>query len=197
MRVTEHLKKEHETISLMLTLLEKFSEKIQNREGIRGDDIERLFEGMYTFTYRCHHLKEETVLFPVLKQIGLPKQYRSVDEILEAHDLGRSYAERLSWGIAQYRADPQKDALPVVRHAKRYINFLNKEMEQEDHILFSLVDAALSAEKEAEMIKAFDRVEQENLGEDKGNAIHRLLDELSEVYLSGMESIQIDKEVKS
>jgi len=191
-RATAYLKKEHETILLMLSILEKFCERIQKGEGVRADDVTRLFDGMGTFAYHCHHIKEEAVLFPALEALGLPDHYRSIAEILEAHDQGRAYVEGLRWGIAHYCADPKEGPAALLRRAKRFISFLNQEIEQEDHILFPLADAVLSAEKEAEIVQAFERVEKEYLGDGKAEAFYRHLDELRQVYLHGMERRQTD-----
>jgi len=67
---TEDLKHEHNEIGLMLDVLGKICELLDAGENIDPEHLKQLHDFMFTFVDKCHHTKEEEILFPMLKSIN-------------------------------------------------------------------------------------------------------------------------------
>ncbi len=63
---TQDLGIEHGGIMLMLKVMEKVAEKLQNQGEVRKEHLEKIIEFIKNFADKCHHAKEEYILFPEL-----------------------------------------------------------------------------------------------------------------------------------
>ena len=91
MTPTEQLKEEHKAIKLALEILEKICQKIEAKDEVKQSDIEAMLEFIRTFADKCHHGKEEDLLFPALEETGLPREGGPTGMMLLEHDQGRNY----------------------------------------------------------------------------------------------------------
>jgi hemerythrin-like domain-containing protein len=74
MSATQQLKDEHEGILLMLRVLDRIAAKIDAKEDVDPHHLERIVEFLQIFADRCHHGKEEDLLFPELEKVGFPEK---------------------------------------------------------------------------------------------------------------------------
>ena len=66
MKATEELKKEHQSIKLMLNILGKVASKLEGGETVNSQHIEQILEFITVFSDSCHPSKEEE--FPFLSR---------------------------------------------------------------------------------------------------------------------------------
>src|SRR5512136_1599035 len=87
---TTILRKEHEAILKMLDASEATAFKIDRGGTVAPETLEGLLEFLRLFADRCHHGKEEDLLFPKLGEKGFPPNAGPVAVMLHEHEQGRA-----------------------------------------------------------------------------------------------------------
>lgn len=183
MLATEQLKEEHKVIKSMLEVLEKVCNKIESGEKINSEHLEQILEFIRTFADKCHHGKEEDLLFPAMEEAGVPREGGPIGVMLMEHEAGRNYVKKMAQAITEYKNGNEKVAKEIVENARKYIQLLREHIDKEDNVLYMIADMRLSVEKQEELLEGFERVEEEKIGIGKHEKFHRLLHRLSEIYL--------------
>lgn len=183
MRATDQLKEEHKAIKLMLEVLEKVCDKLEKNERVNVDDLEKIVDFIRTFADRCHHGKEEDLLFPAFEEAGIPREGGPIGVMLTEHEMGRNYVKGMNIALEGCRAGDAKAYSDFIKNARGYISLLSDHIYKEDNILYPMGDMRISDEKQKELIGKFEEVEKERIGPGKHEEYHRLLHRLSEVYL--------------
>jgi len=183
MSATELLKEEHRAIKLMLSILSEVSQRLEANEKVDPQDLSQMVEFIRVFADRCHHGKEEDLLFPALEETGVPREGGPIGVMLVEHDEGRAYARGLAEAVRRYR-DGEEDAVrDIIENARNYANLLTQHIDKEDNILYVIADLHLSPEKQEELVKEFERVEEERVGAGLHEEFHHLLHHLKSTYL--------------
>jgi hemerythrin-like domain-containing protein len=105
---------EHRLLEKMITLAGKELERIKSSGKADSDFIDTLIDFMQTYADRCHHGKEEDILFRELRKKQLSEEHsRAIDELLADHALGREINSRLVEANKKY-ASGDSEALNVV-----------------------------------------------------------------------------------
>ena len=63
MKATEQLIQEHQGIMLMLNIMNKVADKIEKAKELNKEHTEKIIEFLKIFADKCHHGKEEDILF--------------------------------------------------------------------------------------------------------------------------------------
>lgn len=177
MLATDELKAEHQGILVMLRVLEQLAVRAQSGQEMDAGDAAKVIEFFKVFADKCHHGKEEQLLFPALEQAGVPRQGGPVGVMLHEHDLGRGFIKEM--GDALTAGD-----MPAFAHAARdYIALLSDHIKKEDTILFKMADQVLSPEKQKELRQGFDDLERDHMGAGVHEAFHAMMDQLGAKYL--------------
>jgi hemerythrin-like domain-containing protein len=74
MRPTEELRAEHDGILVMLKILERVSGQLTSPSTVELKHLDQILEFLKVFVDRCHHGKEEDILFPALEEAGIPRR---------------------------------------------------------------------------------------------------------------------------
>ena len=96
-----------------------------------------------TFADRCHHGKEEKVLFPKLMQAGIPMNGGPLGVMLYEHDQGRQLLREMEVALAD------RQPADFELYANRYAQLLEDHLAKEDNILFGKAEDVLTSEDEA------------------------------------------------
>lgn len=183
MTATGQLKEEHEGILLMLNILEKVSSRLESRERVDQDHPEKIVEFFRIFADKCHHGKEEDLLFPEMEKAGVPKERGPIGVMLTEHDQGRGHVRGMAEAALRLKAGDLGAGPEFSGHARKYIALLRQHIEKENNILFPMGDRVLSPKKQDELLEAFEKLEKEKIGEGTHEVFHRLLRDLQEIYL--------------
>ncbi|MGQ9627286.1 MAG: hemerythrin domain-containing protein [Anaerolineae bacterium] len=178
MRPTEKLKEEHKAIKLILKILEKACVRLESGEEVNPEHLEQILEFIKLFADKCHHGKEEDLLFLAMEEAGFPREGGPIAVMLMEHDLGRNYVKGMSEDVAQYKAGELEISSKIVENARNYIALLTQHIEKEDNILYPMADMHLSEEKQRELIEEFEKLEHERIGIGKHEELHKLLHHL-------------------
>ncbi len=184
MRPTETLKREHRAIEQMLEITKTAAKQYEAGEETDLSVFERAADFFRNFADRCHHGKEERLLFEKLVEKGVPKNGGPVGVMLAEHDLGRSHVRGLAEAVQRLRAGERDAARDLVDHALAYADLLANHIQKEDNVLFPLADRLLTTAEQAELEEAFERVEAEEIGAGVHERYHRVLEGLAEEVLA-------------
>lgn len=172
---TEQLKNEHQAVLLALEILEKICQRLEVGEKVEPKHQEEILEFIKIFVDKCHHGKEEDLLFPALEKVGIPKENGPIGMMLTEHDMGRDYVRGMSENIS----NPEK----YIENAHRYIELLKQHIEKENNILYPMADIHISQAKDDELLKEFNKLELERIGPGKHEEFHKMLEGLGGIYL--------------
>lgn len=183
MKPTELLKEEHKLIEVLLQVLRKMSEKLSNNEEVLVEHWELAVDFIKNFADKCHHSKEENLLFVALEKAGIPKEGGPIGVMLEEHEQGRNYVRGMVSGLELYKNGGAEAKNVLIENARGYAELLEEHISKEDNILYPMAEMHLSQEENDELLKGFERVEEEEMGQGKHEAYHQILHELEKVYL--------------
>jgi hemerythrin-like domain-containing protein len=184
MKPTEELKAEHRAIEQMLRIMEQVCIRLESSEAVDTDHLEQIVEFIQVFADRCHHGKEEDLLFVAMEEAGIPKRGGPIGVMLAEHAMGRDYVREMNRAISAYKAGDVAAMSSIAENAREYIALLAQHIGKEDNILYPMADRALSSTIQRRLAEAFEQVERERTGAGRHEAFHELLDELHRVYLS-------------
>ncbi len=174
---TQVLMGEHELILQALDALERKVAAIQAGSPPDKAYFEKAVEFVRTFADKCHHGKEENLLFKRMVDRGFPLQGGPIAVMLHEHDMGRAFVRGIADGAAAIGTDPAA-AARIAENARGYIELLRNHIGKENNILFPMADQALGAEDQADLGKAFEKFESEETGAGVHDAMLKLLAEL-------------------
>lgn len=176
---TQVLMAEHELILEALDALERKVAAI--RAGTAPDRayFEKAVGFLREFADKCHHGKEENLLFKRMTERGFPVQSGPIAVMLSEHEAGRAYIRGIADGAAKLGTDPAA-ADRIAENARGYIDLLRAHIGKENNVLFPMADRTLSPEDQAHLAKEFERFEVEETGAGVHAAMLELLRELKE-----------------
>jgi len=180
MTPTEILKHEHQVILMVLGAAEREADSIASTGKVDADRVVKMLDFIRTFADKCHHAKEEDLLFVKMGERGFPTQMGPVGVMLQEHEMGRSYVRVVDEAL-QAAAGGDEAALTRVRDGLlSYAGLLRAHIQKEDTILYPMADQALTEQDQAELAEAFERVEREEIGAGVQEKYHQLAHELAE-----------------
>ncbi len=183
MEYTEELKTEHKAIKLALEIMEKMCQKLEAGNKVNPEHLESMVEFIRVFADKCHHGKEEGLLFPAMEEAGIPRTGGPIGVMLVEHDMGRRFVKGMSEAISAYKTGNIKASSEIIKNARGYAELLTQHINKEDNILYPLADMRLSAEKQKKLLEEFEKVEQEIIGAGKHEEFHELLNNFKKIYL--------------
>lgn len=184
MEATEVLKTEHRAIKLMLDILESINQRLERGETVPSADLAAIVEFIRVFADRCHHGKEEDLLFPAMERAGIPSEGGPIGVMLAEHEIGRTYVRGLAEAAAELAAGNADACTAVVRNARGYITLLRDHIDKEDNILYMMAEMHVSPDTDKRLVEEFERVEEEKIGHGKHEEFHELLHRLRDTYLT-------------
>jgi hemerythrin-like domain-containing protein len=152
---------EHRLIERMIKVMK---EELSRMETERKADllfIETAVDFIRTYADRCHHGKEEDILFRDLEKKAMSEEHKkTMNELIEEHRWGRQTTRELLQAKEQYQQG-DVEALPtIVDRMTSLVDFYPKHIEKEDKHFFMPVMDYFTQEEKAAMLKEeyeFDR----------------------------------------
>jgi hemerythrin-like domain-containing protein len=182
MKLTDKLKEEHENIRLLLKIMGRACNELSTPQQVPPEHLEQMLELIREYADRCHHGKEEDLLFVAMVQVGIPKDGGPIAVMLSEHDRGRELVSKMSAAAAAYKDGKEAAALDFTQAAGSYIKLLDQHIQKENMVLFPMADAHISDEQQRALSKEHERVDREAFGEEKIAELLRTLGELEKTY---------------
>ena len=124
---TEELKREHEAVLKALGIMEKIGPALDEGQPQALDHARRIMEFLTVFVDKCHHGKEEKVLFPALQEPGVPESGGPVGVMLMKHDQGRAYIQGMTVAPAAISGGQREEAAAsFAANARSYAELLRR-----------------------------------------------------------------------
>jgi hemerythrin-like domain-containing protein len=182
MKATDQLRDEHKGVLLMLAILEKVSAKLEKEGSLVKEHLEGMLEFFSVFVDKCHHGKEEDLLFPAYEAVGIPNKNGPIGVMLAEHEEGRGYIKNMTEAFNGFKKNENFSGVHIVEYARKYIALLKQHIEKEDTVLYPMGDARLSEAKNKELLAGFDKIENERIGSGKHEQFHAMIDKLKNIY---------------
>jgi hemerythrin-like domain-containing protein len=182
---TQILRKEHDAILKMIEACEKTAQQLERGDPIRAEVLGNLQEFFQLFADRCHHGKEEDLLFPLLEAKGLPRIGGPVGVMLMEHDEGRRLVRAMGEAAKAYAGGDQSVRKQWADAAQQYAMLLRQHIMKENEVLFVMAERLLSEEEQRRLAQAFEMMEAEKIGAGTHERLHKMMDKLlAEVLVS-------------
>jgi len=128
---------EHRLIERMVRLMEKESDNIEKTEKVDVDFIDTAVDFLRTYADKCHHGKEEDILFTQLtRKPMIPEHKRTMDELLEDHVLARQTVGALVDANQTYRKGDMAATAEIVKRLKILTDLYPEHIRKEDKGFF-------------------------------------------------------------
>jgi hemerythrin-like domain-containing protein len=183
MKATQQLKDEHEGIRLMLNIMETICNDLERGKELNINHFGKILDFIKGFADKCHHGKEEDVLFPCLVNHGMSKEGGPIAVMLHEHKLGRDHIKSLSSAFEELKGGNKPATKNIISSTRSYIELLRNHIEKENNILFMMADKVLDEKEQSIVFEDFEKLEIEKICQGKHEEYHNLLKELKGIYL--------------
>lgn len=175
---TKILRTEHEAVLRVLNSLERAVARLKNDREVPVTFLEQVLEFLTVFVDRCHHSKEEEILFPLLGEAGVPVKGGPIGCMLDEHSEGREYVGQMKRGLGLWQSGDSTGKPQFIKAAEGYSYLLRQHIMKENQVLFVLADSLLATGLQAEIATKFELVETEKLGAGTHERLHGVIEEL-------------------
>lgn len=176
-RAIEDLLHEHEAILFALKILASINRKLEAASPVDATDLSAFVGFLKEFADKCHHGKEEGLLFPALATAGVQQVAGPVDMLRKEHEEGRRWIAEMSAAL-----EPVLNAAAFTRAARGYTELLRTHIGKENEVLFPMAERVLSPERLESLYEAFEQHESRVIGPGRHEELHALLKSLKGRY---------------
>lgn len=175
-KAIQDLRKEHDSILYVLQILDKMvaSDTLDLDTKLRyyGEVVYFL----KIFADKCHHGKEENILFDELVSKGIHNENGPIGVMLSEHVQGREYVAQMN------RAVENKDVAQFDQAAAQYANLLRHHIYKENNALFVMADNVLSEAEQNLMFEKFESREEDVIGHGVHERLHAMISDWAIVF---------------
>ena len=158
----EDLREEHVVIERALSVLEAFALGVDTGKAVPNERVESLLDLLKTFADKCHHGKEEQILFPALLATKAAEAKATVEDLLKEHEVGRAAVRRMSDGIAGWEKPEARRLFASAAHD--YVDLLRRHIAKETEGLLPLSERLLSQPEQLALAGKFEAMEEQVIG---------------------------------
>ena len=176
MQPTEILIEEHRIIEKMLMIVDTLCDRLEKGENVESEHFRKAVDFIKNFADKCHHRKEEDVLFTMLVEKGMRKDAGPIGVMLDEHKMGRNFVKNLVEALDKYEKGDKSAKDQVIENARGYTQLLKQHILKEDRILYPMGDRILTSHDQRELLEDFERVEKEEMGEGVHQKYHKLVE---------------------
>lgn len=174
----EDLKHEHDVILMSLKILGGICREMELGRMDRSSDPRAFIDFLKEFADKCHHGKEENILFPALVNAGIAQEGGPVGVMLHDHAQGRKLIQQMESGIS-----PTLNVPIFLEGAYGYTELLQKHIQKENEILFPMAERVLTPDQLDVLFKAFEEFEEKVIGAGRHEELHEFLKKMKHQYL--------------
>jgi hemerythrin-like domain-containing protein len=150
------LLEEHVIIMNVIGVLNRAKENLETGKEVPQDFFGKTVDIIRNFADKCHHGKEETVLFPTIKKRDT-NQTGLISLLLEEHEKGREFIRNLGKAINENNNNE------IIKNIDGYVALLPQHIRRENAVFPKWINALSEKEKE-EIYEKFEEVEERAIG---------------------------------
>ncbi len=167
-RAIEKLKKEHELILSAASQLNRLLPHI--KEPAFQKEIADLLELFKEYIDLCHNRKEEAVLFSEMANSGVAKDDSPIGMLTDEHEQERKLLVQMTDSFMN-----RNDYDSFKANAEEFMELVKLHILKENSILFLIADNVLSKEKQDDVLKQFEKYEENAVGIGRYQALNEIL----------------------
>ena len=175
MRPTEDLMNEHRVIERMLTVVSIVADRLNAGQDVDNAVFVGAADFFKNFADRCHHSKEEKLLFEKMMERGVSGEVGPIAVMLREHEDGRAHVRKIA-ELSAKKLD-KKSKAELVKHTKAYVDLLSQHIRKEDNVLYPMANQILTSEDQLELEKGFAEVEEKIMGPGVHERYHHMIEE--------------------
>lgn len=158
---TQILENEHTFIMRVISVLKLSIDQLASGHQISTETLNAIVDFMRNYADRCHHGKEEAILFPYLIEKGVPSEGCPIGALTHEHVRGRELVRSIADNISAYQ-NGDEEARKVISDAingiiKLYPNHIWKE----DYLLFPMVHKVCNANELVDLFNRFNASDEQ------------------------------------
>jgi hemerythrin-like domain-containing protein len=140
MELTKTLVQEHEAIRRAVSVMAVMNSQVELGVVVDRHDVNALLIFFHYFADLCHQAKEESILFPALKQLDQANISADAARLLMDHHEERLLIEETQLALF---TDNQQQFMTT---ARKLINLIYEHIAEEEKLLFPIAESALPVE---------------------------------------------------
>ena len=145
---------EHRLIERMIGVMQSEVQRIEKSKKVDSVFIETAVDFIKSYADRCHHGKEEDILFRELKKKNVSVEHKQImDQLVEDHKWGRRTTARLVEANESYRKGDESSLSIITECMRLLVEFYPKHIEVEDKRFFIPVMEYFSKNEKEAMLK--------------------------------------------
>jgi hemerythrin-like domain-containing protein len=163
MRPEDNLREDHGRIMKLFAAWQKMLGELEQPKQSRQEAFAECINLVETFIDKCHHGKEDEILFPAMESSKRPEVTSLIEDLRSEHKTGRSMLEAIK---LQFKAFPQSNgsAEKLIQLCEGYIDLFRKHIRRENAKLLPLLEKCMSAGTREQIAAHFEQYEQKTIG---------------------------------
>ncbi|MFH2069286.1 MAG: hemerythrin domain-containing protein [Candidatus Omnitrophota bacterium] len=150
------LMKEHRVIERMIKLMKEESRRIEEKKEADVGFIDKAIDFIRSYADRCHHGKEEGILFRNLLKKSLSAEHKqTIDELIKEHVYGRKMTQSLAEARESYTKGNKEALNDIKTFMQTLAEFYPRHIEKEDKRFFLPVMNYFNKEEQSFMLDEF------------------------------------------
>jgi hemerythrin-like domain-containing protein len=182
-QATDSLVREHRLIERVLHVLEVAMQRLERNEDVANDFLEKALDFIENYSDRCHHGKEEDILFPILKSRGIPIDGGPIGVMLMEHEEGRRLIRILSAATKGYIEGDVAKKNEMIENALAFVRLLRQHIYKEDQILYPMANRALTKQDQMGLLTKFESMEYEKIGKAGSEHYAHMVEQLEKAWV--------------
>lgn len=153
--------REHRVIERMLVVLGRELDSISQQGRVDPAFIDTATDFIRTYADRCHHGKEEDILFRRLVEKHLdPQLAEATADLIKDHVYGRTLTHQLVDANHRYAAGDATALVEITTAAQALVEFYPVHIEKEDRHFFKPCLKYFTEAEQAQMLQDFDEFDR-------------------------------------
>ena len=172
------LKSEHDTMSIILAALKKTVSDIYENNYFDLFRVSQIIEFIRTYNDKCHHEKEEKILFPAILESGIPNSADTIHFLINEHEIARECIVDIETNLRDYLAGNTYALENLSSSINKYIFLEEKHIKTENNVLLPMADIVLNTKKQESISLEFRYIQDQKVGHNKHLEYYILLSKL-------------------
>jgi len=156
---TEMLEAEHRVIARIVGITPVLAGRLEEGDIINPDILHGIVEFIRIYADKCHHGKEEELLFPALGEKGVPIQGCPIGSLVADHVSGRSLVRRLGESAEAYSGNEPEAYEGLIGSLRGIAALYPGHIWKEDYLLFPMTNKVLNPEELDALYRQFEQVD--------------------------------------
>jgi len=146
---------EHRLIERMIQVMKVLLEEIETEKKVDPVQVDKIIHFIRAYADRCHHGKEEEILFRELGRKDISVEHKEImDKLIEDHKLGRKITLSVLEANQRYQEDESAALSDIAGGLRSLIDFYPQHIRKEDRNFFMPVMGYFSPEEKEAMMEA-------------------------------------------